>query len=48
MSDHADISYNIGNYNPLTSYLMKDIQLKGVGKEKNLGVIIISDLKSSS
>ena len=35
---------HIGNYNPLTSYSMKDVQLKSVDKEKDLSVIITSDL----
>ena len=30
------------------SYSMKDVQLKSVAKEKDLGVIITSDLKPSS
>ena len=31
-----------GNYNPLTSYSIKDVQLKSVDKEKYLGIIITS------
>ena len=38
---------HMGNYNPLTSYSMKDVQLKSVDKEKDLGVIITSNLKPS-
>ena len=45
--DKCHVLHN-GNYNPLTSYLMKDFQLKSVDKEKDLGIIITSDLKPSS
>ena len=38
---------HIGNYKPLTNYSMKDVQLKSVDNEKNVGVIITRDLKPS-
>ena len=40
--------FHIGNYNPLTSYSMQDVQLKGVDKENYLDVIITSELKPGS
>ena len=39
---------HIGNYNLFTNYSIKDVQLKIVDKEKDLSVIITSDLKPSS